>query len=509
MKRTTWIALALGASAALPVAPQALVEGEAAAQPAPTASGAPDGQSILDNLAVPAGATRPLPKIAVLPSLAAAMEDVTIRSVVRRDLDLSGEFEVLPDSAAPDGLYLDDAPVDVKAWAAKGAEAVVKVSGRKLSGDKAELRGQAYFVNVGDQPVFDKRFEVPLDDVRVESHRIADLVIGALTGQNGGFASKMVFVSGSGTLRRAFVIDADGNDARAVSPPDQVALAPAFGPAQEVWWTGSANKDVYRIYKASGGPALKTNVDGSVYGITFSPDKSKVALAIGQGTSIRIFEGPSLDALKQASPIGMALRPAYSPSGKLAFAGEGKFGQRIWVDGKPISPDGLFASSPTFCRNPDGVRVVYAVGVGKNLDLVASGEAGGGTYRLTQNQGSNGYPACSPDGRLVAFFSTRKSGEGPGLYVMRLDGGRPKRVSTLLGDSLRWEVLPPGRGKELAAPRQPPPPAATPTAPAPSSPARPPPAGGAPAKPPPPPSAAPPKPAPPVPPVPPATAPKR
>lgn len=112
--------------------------------PAP-AAGAPDGQSILDGLVIPASSgTRPLPKIAVLPSLAAAMEDVTLRGVVRRDLDLSGEFEVLPDNQAPEGLYLEDSPVDVKAWAAKGAEAVVKVSGRKLSDTKAELRGQAY-----------------------------------------------------------------------------------------------------------------------------------------------------------------------------------------------------------------------------------------------------------------------------------------------------------------------------------------------------------------------------
>jgi TolB protein len=259
----------------------------------------------------------------------------------------------------------------------------------------------------------------------------------------------MVFVAGSGTLRRAFVIDADGHDAKAVSPTDQIALAPAFGPGQEVWWTGSANKDLYRIYRASGGDVARPNVAGSIYGLTFSHDKSKVAVAIGVGTTILLYEGPSLDQLTQASPIGMALRPTYSPSGKLAFAGEGKFGQRIWVDGKAVSPDGLFASSPTFCRNPNGVRVIYAVGVGKNTDLVASGETGGGTVRLTQNQATNAYPACSPDGRLVAFFSTRKSGEGPGLYMMRLDGGRPKRVSTLLGDSLRWEALPPRKAIEL------------------------------------------------------------
>ena len=87
---------------------------------------------------------------------------------------------------------------------------------------------------------------------------------------------------------------------------------------------------------------------------------------------------------------------------------------------------------------------MFAVGVGQDADLVSTGERGGGLSRLTQNQGRNSYPACSPDGRLIAFFSTRTSGQGPGLYIMRIDGMRPKRISTLLGDSLRWDALPPG-----------------------------------------------------------------
>jgi TolB protein len=142
--------------------------------------------------------------------------------------------------------------------------------------------------------------------------------------------------------------------------------------------------------------------------------------------------------------VGLALHPTFTPSGKLAFSGEGKFGQRVYVDDKPITPEGIFASSPVFCNHPDGVRTVFAVGVGQNADLVSTGERGGGLSRLTQNQGRNSYPACSPDGRLIAFFSTRTSGQGPGLYIMRIDGMRPKRISTLLGDSLRWDALPPG-----------------------------------------------------------------
>ena len=45
---------------------------------------------------------------------------------------------------------------------------------------------------------------------------------------------------------------------------------------------------------------------------------------------------------------------------------------------------------------------------------------------------------CSPDGRLVAFFSRRTSGDGPGLYVMRTDGWRAQKIADVVGDSLQW-----------------------------------------------------------------------
>jgi TolB protein len=416
--------------------------------PAP-ADGPPNPEDLLGNLVVVAGGGRSLPKIGVLPSLASAMEDVTIRSVMRRDLDLCGEFELLPDSAAPDGLYLADSPIDVKAWSAKGVEAVVKVSGKRGANNQAEVRAQAYFTSRGQTPVYDKRFLVPESDLRVEAHHLADLVIGALTGLNGSFASHMAFSSASGgPVRRVFTIDADGDDARAVSPETLSAIAPAFGRNEELFYAAGPPDDLYKVSSASG-MLMPLPVKGSVYGIAFSRDRSAVAVSIGVGATVNVFSGPDFMHVTQASPIGMALHPTFTPGGKLAFVGEGRWGERVFVDGKPISPDGLFASSPTFCNNPNGVRAVFAVGVGKNTDLVSTGESGGGLARLTQGQGRNGYPACSPDGRLVAFFSTRTSSEGPGLYVMRLDGMRPKRISTLLGDSLRWDPLPPSKAVEL------------------------------------------------------------
>ena len=72
-------------------------------------------------------------------------------------------------------------------------------------------------------------------------------------------------------------------------------------------------------------------------------------------------------------------------------------------------------------------------------------EMGRGSARLTQNQGSNTYPACSPDGRLLAFFSTRK--EQPGMYMMSLKRFTTLQVTSKIGESLRWAALPPSPQK--------------------------------------------------------------
>jgi TolB protein len=411
-------------------------------EPGPTEP--PRPEDLLGNIVVVAGATRPLPRIAVLPSSSFDEEDVILRNVARRDLDLSGEFELIADEDVPETYGSADS-LDVSPWAKKKVEALVEVRAAPVDGqDKVALRGRVFLVNHGAVAVFDKRFLVSKQAFRAEAHRLSDLIIGALTGTNGSFASRMTFVSGVSSLRQVFTIDADGHNAVPISARDEIALSPAFGKNEELYYATSRDKGEFKIRSASGA-VIDLPIKGSVYGLAFSKDRSQVAVSIAVGSTIKLFSGPDFANLMPVSDVGLALRPSFSPSGKIGFSGEGQWGQRIYVQSKAISPDGLFASSPTFCNHPDGIRAVYAVGVGKDTDLVSTDERGGGMVRLTQGQGRNGYPACSPDGRLVAFFSTRTSGEGPGLYVMRLNGGRAKRVSTFLGDSLRWEPLPPAQ----------------------------------------------------------------
>lgn len=387
---------------------------------------------------------KPLPKIGIVPSLSSDRFDVTLHSVVPRDIDLSGEFEVLPDDKAPDGVYLSDAKVDVKAWKDVGAEAVVKVTGKTRPDGKAELRGEAFLVDVGDKAVYDKTIVVDgnVDTVRFESHRISDALIGALTGTPSAFTSQMSFVLKVGKQRQVYVMDSDGHDPHLISDRDLVALSPAFGKDHELFYAASRNRGAYKVYQHGKTGPLKVSPRGSVYGLAFNSDKSEVAIAIAQGLGINIFRGPDLFHLKKAADAELALEPTWSPTGKLAYSAAGKWSQQIWVEGKAVSPGGLSAASPTYCRHPDGIRLVYMAGWNDNFDLITTGETGGGSLRITAGRGRNTYPACSPDGRLVAFFSTRTTGEGPGLYIMRIDGRRPKKISTLMGEDLTWSRLP-------------------------------------------------------------------
>ncbi len=400
-------------------------------------------EDILKNIVVASSvsvAGRPLPKIAIHPTLAADEYDITLRNVVRRDLDLSGEYELLPE---PEDALLSDANVDIEGWKKKGAEAVVKLVGKTQENGKIALDALAWLTDSAEAPVYQTHVEVEPSQVRVASHRLADAIVGALTGTAGGFSSEMTFVFGSGKARRVYVIDSDGHDPHGVSPPGQLALAPTFGPNHTLYWAASSDRGAFMLYRAGSPEPLVLLPRGSVYGLAFSRNEDQVAVSIARGGGIKLFKGPDLEHLSVAAANDLAMHPAWSPNDRLAYVGDSKLGTRVFVDEKPITPAGLMASAPVFCRHPDGVRALFSIGIGKATDIAASGENGGGVVRLTSG-GTSRSPACSPDGRLVAFFSTRQGGAGPGLYIMRIDGSRAKRVSTLVGDSLRWARVPTG-----------------------------------------------------------------
>ncbi|HEX6274862.1 MAG TPA: tolB protein [Polyangiaceae bacterium] len=441
--------LALGAQAQSPATPA-----PAAPAPAPAAPGAPaaPSEAALGELVITGHKFDKLPRIAILPSLSPDLEDVMVRSVVRHDLALTGMFDIIKDADAPPGMYSFDDPVDIDAWKKLGAEAIVKVAAR-VKNKKVEVFGIAYFLNVGKEPVYQKKLTIEKAEVRVTAHRITDALLGALTGRPGGFASQFTFSARWTKNRRVFRMDADGHGLTPLTDPADTAIAPTWGPDGVLFYPVSRAYSPFTLESLlPGAPKsvpVKLPVATSIHSVAFNKDFTKIAIAVAENAKSAIYVGKADGSdLKKASTTELATHPVFSPSGKLAWiGGDAKHGsQRVYVEGKAASPSGFPASAPAYCDTEDGVRLVYAVAVGGDRqDLVMSGESGGSMSRLTQNQGSNTYPACSPDGRLLAFFSTRKS--QPGLYMMSLKRFTTQQVSAQTGESLRWAALPGESGK--------------------------------------------------------------
>lgn len=96
--------------------------------------------------------------------------------------------------------------------------------------------------------------------------------------------------------------------------------------------------------------------------------------------------------------------------------------------------------------SPDGKRIVYGVQrvdrktEKKHANLWMVGTDGTPAWQFTQGDQNDASPRWSPDGRTIAFLSTRKEGDSAQVYVISADGGEARRLTDLKGDisSLKW-----------------------------------------------------------------------
>jgi len=422
----------------------ALSSAVGASAQSPAGSEPPPDESLLGELLITGDVGEHVTSLAVLPSLSPDLEDVIVRGVVRRDFELTGMFNVIPDAKAPEGLYGFEDPVDIKSWSALGAEVIIKVAARQNDANTVKISGLCYFLSHGREPVFQKTLVVKKDQVRVTAHRLTDALLGAISGRNGGFSSHLAFAARAGKNPAVYTVDADGHNIRAMTAASDTSVAPVWGPGGALFYARSRKYSAFRLVQLDGAGPPALNFKDSIYSAAFSADHKKLAVAVANAEGSAVWAGSADGSnMRKVSTSEVATHPVFSPSGKLAWIGGAvaHVGHRVYVDGKAVSPPGFSAAAPTFCDTEDGVFLIYTVAVGNGHDLVMSPEAGGNLSRLTQGEGSNSYPACSPDGRLLAYFSSRSKNSG--LYIKSLKSKQPaQKISSQVGESLRWAALP-------------------------------------------------------------------
>jgi dipeptidyl aminopeptidase/acylaminoacyl peptidase len=170
---------------------------------------------------------------------------------------------------------------------------------------------------------------------------------------------------------------------------------------------------------------------------TFPGETGLIALQLNQDGDFDLFlaEADGSNLRKLLDLAGDQFNPSFDPSGdRIVFqSGTAKAGYRLYVvnvNGKQLRrlTRGPFSDhAPVFCSEK---TIVFQRDITEeNSEIFRVGTNGKGLKRLTNDPGRDSQPACRPDGRRIAFLSTR---DGPAqfrIYEITLAGKGLRRLT--------------------------------------------------------------------------------
>jgi len=359
-----------------------------------------------------------------------------VEETVRRDLDISGYFEIQgPDVLS--GLALTgDVQQDLATYRSTGNQ-VLLLGDVRAEGDRLVFEGRVLDLGSG-QAVLAKRYRGPFNVGRRMAHTFADEVIRFLVGKPGIALSSIAFSSDRTGFKEIFVMDDDGADQRRITGHRSTSMSPAWNPSGEALAYTSFFNGPPGIYLADIASGRKRPIvaSGSLNtSPSFSPDGRRVAFARSLEGNIEIFtadaDGGNLRRLTNSNAIDT--NPAWSPKGgEIAFTSSRAGNPHLYLmdaegaNQRRLTFDGTYNDGASW--SPEGDLVAYTSRRDGAFQIAVTHIVTLETAVLTSGPGENESPSFSPDGRKIAFTS-RRSGRKQ-IYAIDLAGGSLRQLTT-------------------------------------------------------------------------------
>jgi TolB protein len=308
----------------------------------------------------------------------------------------------------------------------------------------------------GAQQLVGEQFFAPMANKRRVAHIIADAIYKALTGEDGYFDTRVVFIDESGPkdkrLKRLAIMDQDGANVRYLSKGTTIALTPRFSPTrQEITYMSyeSGQPQVYLLQIETGQRELVGNFPGMTFAPRFSPDGQKVIMSLLRddgNSNIFTMDLRSRNTTRLTNTNAIDTSPSYSPDGsKVVFTSDRGGQPQIYLMGADgsgqtrISFGGGSYSTPVW--SPRGDLIAFTKQVGGEFQIGVMKTDGSGERILSSGFAQEG-PTWAPNGRVLMFFSENAGSGGPKLRSIDLTGRNDQSIPTPnFGSDPAWSPL--------------------------------------------------------------------
>ncbi|MBN8543805.1 MAG: Tol-Pal system protein TolB [Alphaproteobacteria bacterium] len=352
------------------------------------------------------GNVDPLP-VAITGFTGDTANGASIAAVVSANLERSGLFRPISSSAFIEQVSNGDQVPRFADWRQINAQAIVTGTVTPIGTDRLKVSFRLWDA-LAEQQVAGKEYNTFTRNWRRIAHLISDEIYKRLTGENGYFDSRIVYVSETGPanrkIKRLAIMDQDGENHKYLTDGRSLVLTPRFSPnTQEILYMSYAGRQprVFLRDLQTGREEMLGRFDGMSFAPRFNHDGSRMLMSIAKGGTTNVFE--------------MDLRSRQ---------------MRQLTNGR-----GTIDTSPSY--SPDGSKIVFNSDRGGSQQLYTMDSNGGNVQRISFGTGNYGTPVWSPRGDLIAF--TKISGGQFYIGVMRSDGsGERLLTQSWLDEGPSW-----------------------------------------------------------------------
>lgn len=368
---------------------------------------------------------------------------LNVAEVVSADLHLSGRFDALPASQM---LSLPSQPSEIffRDWRMLDVEYLLIGDLQPVDG-RVQLTFGLYNI-LKESEELRLAIEGEIADLRDMGHFVSDQVYEHLTGIEGAFSTRIMYVtavdSDDGREFRLNIADADGHRAERLLTSAEPVLSAAWSPDGESIAYVSFEEDglpaIYLHHLVTGEREVLTSFTGLNGAPAFSPDGQSIALVLSKdgNPDIYILDLPSRQLRRITRHFGIDTEPSWSADGKSVIFTSNRGGQpqiysirlsdfRI----QRLTFEGSYNAKASLLPDGNGLVMVHRR---EGIFHIALLNLTSGRLTVLTETSLDESPSVAPNGAML-IYATLGAGQGI-LAAVSIDGGVKFNLPSTEGD---------------------------------------------------------------------------